>query len=65
MLMSQQTGKFRLNLTCLDLIASHARYKIYIKSNGVMPFLYGSNVLRAHLSKYSYVRHSLFSRPFH
>jgi 60S ribosome subunit biogenesis protein NIP7 len=39
----------------LDLIAAHARYKIYIKSNGVMPFLYGSNVLRAHLSKYSYV----------
>ncbi|KAJ5873931.1 Pseudouridine synthase/archaeosine transglycosylase [Penicillium soppii] len=48
-----KTGKFRLNLTCLDLIAAHARYKIYIKSNGVMPFLYGSNVLRAHLSKYS------------
>lgn len=63
--MSQQTGKFRLNLTCLDLIASHARYKIYIKSNGVMPFLYGSNVLRAHLSKYSYVRHNLFSRPLY
>jgi 60S ribosome subunit biogenesis protein NIP7 len=25
-----KTGKFRLNLTCLDVVAPHARYKVYL-----------------------------------
>lgn len=24
-----KTGKFRLNLTCLDVVAPHARYKVF------------------------------------
>lgn len=31
-----KTGKFRLNLTALDVIAPHARYKVWIKQNGEM-----------------------------
>ena len=35
-----KTGKFRLHITALDVIAPHARYKVWIKPNGEMPFLY-------------------------
>ncbi|KAJ5468955.1 Pseudouridine synthase/archaeosine transglycosylase [Penicillium sp. IBT 31633x] len=48
-----KTGKFRLNLTALDLLAQHARYKVWIKDNGVMPLLYGGSVLKAHVARYS------------
>ena len=36
----QKTGKFRINLTALDLLAQHARYKVWIKANGVMVSLF-------------------------
>lgn len=65
-----KTGKFRLNLTCLDVVAPHARYKViesrvrgnwafadfkqlWIKANGEMPFLYGGNVVKAHVGRWS------------
>ncbi|KAJ5558993.1 Pseudouridine synthase/archaeosine transglycosylase [Penicillium sp. DV-2018c] len=48
-----KTGKFRLNLTALDLLAQHARYKVWIKPNGVMPLLYGGSVLKAHVARWS------------
>ena len=44
---------FRIQLTALDVIAPHARYKVWIKQNGVMPFLYGSNVAKAHVGRFS------------
>ncbi|KAL4804704.1 hypothetical protein BDV18DRAFT_142358 [Aspergillus unguis] len=47
-----KTGKFRLHITALPIIAEHARNKIWIKPNGVMPFLYGSNVAKAHVAKF-------------
>ena len=37
-----KTGKFRLHITALDIIAPHARYKLWIKPNGEMPFLVGT-----------------------
>ncbi|KAK7610965.1 60S ribosome subunit biogenesis protein Nip7 [Phyllosticta paracitricarpa] len=48
-----KTGKFRLHITALDAIAPHARYKVWIKPNGEMPFLYGGNVLKAHVGRWS------------
>ncbi|KAK5085751.1 ribosome biosynthesis protein nip7 [Lithohypha guttulata] len=48
-----KTGKFRLHITCLDIIAPHARYKLWVKSNGEMPFLYGGNVVKAHVGRWS------------
>ncbi|KAJ5178448.1 uncharacterized protein N7500_001147 [Penicillium coprophilum] len=48
-----KTGKFRINLTALDLLAQHARYKVWIKANGVMPLLYGGSVLKAHVARFS------------
>ncbi|KAF3915431.1 hypothetical protein AA313_de0209655 [Arthrobotrys entomopaga] len=46
-----KTGKFKLHITALDLIAPHARYKIWVKPNGEMPFVYGNNVLKAHVGR--------------
>jgi 60S ribosome subunit biogenesis protein NIP7 len=48
-----KTGKFRLHITALDVIAPHARYKLWIKQNGEMPFLYGGHVVKAHVGRWS------------
>lgn len=48
-----KTGKFRLHITALDVIAPHARYKIWVKANGEMPFLYGGHVVKAHVGRWS------------
>lgn len=48
-----KTGKFRLHITALDVLAQHARFKLWIKPNGEMPFLYGGNVLKAHVGRWS------------
>ncbi|KAL1305779.1 hypothetical protein AAFC00_003946 [Neodothiora populina] len=48
-----KTGKFRLHITALDVIAPHARYKIWVKPNGEMPFLYGGHVVKAHVGRWS------------
>ncbi|KAL2823824.1 hypothetical protein BDW59DRAFT_92539 [Aspergillus cavernicola] len=46
-----KTGKFRLHITALPILAEHARVKIWIRPNGVMPFLYGSNISNAHVAR--------------
>lgn len=48
-----KTGKFRLHVTALDIIAPHARYKVWVKPNGEMPFLYGGHVVKAHVGRWS------------
>lgn len=48
-----KTGKFRLHVTSLDVIAPHARYKVWVKQNGEMPFLYGGHVVKAHIGRWS------------
>jgi 60S ribosome subunit biogenesis protein NIP7 len=46
-----KTGKFRLHITALPILSEHARHKIWIRPNGVMPFLYGSNIVKAHVGR--------------
>ena len=48
-----KTGKFRLHITALDILAPHARYKVWVKANGEMPFLYGGHVVKAHVGRWS------------
>jgi 60S ribosome subunit biogenesis protein NIP7 len=48
-----KTGKFRIHITALDVIAPHARYKVWVKANGEMPFLYGGNIVKAHVGRWS------------
>ncbi|EIE88085.1 hypothetical protein RO3G_12796 [Rhizopus delemar RA 99-880] len=35
----------------LDYLAQYAKYKIWIKPNGEMPFLYGNHIVKAHLGR--------------
>ncbi|CEG69900.1 hypothetical protein G6F70_005293 [Rhizopus microsporus] len=46
-----KTGKFKLHITALDYLAQYAKYKIWIKPNGEMPFLYGNHIVKAHLGR--------------
>ncbi|TFK56969.1 hypothetical protein OE88DRAFT_1722027 [Heliocybe sulcata] len=46
-----KSGKFKLQITALDYLAQYAKYKVWIKPNGEMPFLYGNHVLKAHLGR--------------
>ncbi|KAH9982409.1 cytosolic large ribosomal subunit protein [Lactifluus volemus] len=46
-----KSGKFKLHITSLDYLAQYAKYKVWIKPNGEMPFLYGNHVLKAHLGR--------------
>ncbi|KAI9665209.1 MAG: ribosome biosynthesis protein nip7 [Alyxoria varia] len=48
-----KSGKFRMHITALDVIAPHARYKIWVKPNGEMPFLYGGNIVKAHVGRFT------------
>jgi 60S ribosome subunit biogenesis protein NIP7 len=48
-----KTGKFRLHITSLEILAKHAKHKVWIKPNGEMPFLYGNHILKAHVGKMS------------
>ncbi|KAF8332388.1 cytosolic large ribosomal subunit protein [Cantharellus anzutake] len=46
-----KTRKFKLHITALDYLAQYAKYKVWVKPNGEMPFLYGNHVLKAHLGR--------------
>jgi 60S ribosome subunit biogenesis protein NIP7 len=48
-----KTGKFRLHITALPILAEHARYKVWVKANGEMPFLYGGHIVKAHVGRWS------------
>ncbi|ORZ39233.1 cytosolic large ribosomal subunit protein [Catenaria anguillulae PL171] len=48
-----KSGLFRLHVTCLDILAKYAKYKVWVKPNGEMPYLYGNHVLKAHLGRIS------------
>jgi 60S ribosome subunit biogenesis protein NIP7 len=42
-----------MHITALPIISEHARYKIWVKENGTMPFLYGGNTVKAHVGRWS------------
>ncbi|EJT53069.1 cytosolic large ribosomal subunit protein [Trichosporon asahii var. asahii CBS 2479] len=46
-----KSGKFKLGVTALDWLAKYAKYKVWIKPAGELPFLYGNHVLKAHLGR--------------
>jgi len=48
-----KTEKFRLHVTALDMLGKYAKFKVWVKPNGEMPFLYGNHVVKAHLGKMS------------
>lgn len=46
-----KTGKFKLHITCLDYVSLYAKNKIWLKPAGEQSYLYGYNVIKAHLGK--------------
>lgn len=46
-----KTKKFKLNITCLDLLSKYTKYKVWVKPNGEQTFLYGNHVLKGHLAR--------------
>ncbi|WVQ76547.1 hypothetical protein IAR50_006217 [Cryptococcus sp. DSM 104548] len=46
-----KTGKFKLGVASLDYLAKYAKYKVWIKPSGELPFLYGNHVAKAHLGR--------------
>lgn len=48
-----KSGKFRLQITCLDYLAQYCRFKVWIKPTAEMSYMYGNHVLKAHMAKIS------------
>lgn len=46
-----KSGKFKLAVTSLDWLGKYAKFKVWIKPNGELPFLYGNHVVKAHLGR--------------
>lgn len=44
-------GKFKLAITCLDFLAKFCRHKVWVKTTGEMPFLYGNHVIKTHVAR--------------
>ena len=42
-----------MHITALNVVAPHARYKVWIKQNGEGPFTYGGHVVKAHVGRWS------------
>ncbi|BDA41998.1 60S ribosome subunit biogenesis protein NIP7 homolog [Coccomyxa sp. Obi] len=45
------SGKFRLTVGALDVLAQHAKYKVWVKPSAEMQFLYGNHVLKSGLGR--------------
>ena len=46
-----KTRNFRLKITCLDHLALHAKYKVWVKPSAEMSFLYGNHVAKAGVAR--------------
>jgi len=42
-----KSGKFKLHVTALDVLAQHARFKVWLKPSAELSFLYGHHVVKA------------------
>ncbi len=46
-----KSKKFKINITCLDILAKYAKFKVWVKPNGEQTFLYGNHILKGHLAR--------------
>jgi len=46
-----KSGKFKLHITSLDYLAQYAEFKIWVKPNAEMSYVYGKHVLKAGLGR--------------
>ena len=47
------SDKFRLTIGALDLLAAHAKYKMWVKPTSEMGFMYGNHLLKSGLGRIS------------
>jgi len=48
-----KSGKFKLQITSLDILARYAKNKIWLKPHGEQAFIYGNHVIKAHIGRMS------------
>ena len=46
-----KSKKFRLHVTCLDYVAQHAQFRVWLKRSAEQSFLYGNHVVKAGLGR--------------
>lgn len=46
-----KSGQFKLHVTALDYVAQFATFKVWVKPQAEMSYLYGNHILKAHLAK--------------
>jgi 60S ribosome subunit biogenesis protein NIP7 len=46
-----KSGKFKLHITALEYLAPYALYKVWVKTNAEMSFLYGNHVVKNGLAR--------------
>eukprot|EP00899_Mesostigma_viride_P016708 jgi/Mesvir1/25038/Mv16977-RA.1 len=46
-----KSGKFRLTITALDVLAAHAKYKVWVKPSNEMSYLYGNHLVKSGLGR--------------
>lgn len=47
------SNKFRLHITCLDILNKYTSRKVWLKNTGEQNFLYGNHTLKAHIARIS------------
>eukprot|EP01135_Chromosphaera_perkinsii_P010823 Nk52_evm18s2241 gene=Nk52_evmTU18s2241 len=45
------SGKFRLQVTALPILAQYAKYKIWVKPSGEQSYLYGNHITKSQLGR--------------
>jgi 60S ribosome subunit biogenesis protein NIP7 len=53
LLLSSDSTSGIIHINSIAVLAEHARYKVWVKANGEMPFLYGGHILKAHVGRWS------------
>jgi len=46
-----KSGRFRLHITSLDILAKFAKHKVWVKPTGEQTFVYGNHVVKAHVGR--------------
>lgn len=46
-----KSGRFRINITVLDILAKFATHKIWVKPTGEQSFVYGNHIVKAHVGR--------------
>eukprot|EP01017_Pseudomicrothorax_dubius_P010616 TRINITY_DN13807_c0_g2_i1.p1 TRINITY_DN13807_c0_g2~~TRINITY_DN13807_c0_g2_i1.p1 ORF type:complete len:192 (+),score=51.96 TRINITY_DN13807_c0_g2_i1:99-674(+) len=46
-----KTGKFRLGVSAIELIAKFAKAKVWVKHGGEQSFVYGNHIVKAHIGR--------------